>query len=66
MIERIEKEFPAAIDASLAEFLKAPIVLDSYMFEPTLKDSKWTEKDLEIYKRLGLIQGMTTIEEGRP
>lgn len=54
-IERILKEFPEVIDAELAHFLKAPILLDSYHFEPSLKDSKWTEKDLEIYKRLDQI-----------
>jgi inorganic pyrophosphatase/exopolyphosphatase len=45
-IERLLKEFPGSIDAELAHFLKAPILLDSYHFEPSLKDSKWTDKDL--------------------
>ncbi len=49
VIERLFDEFPEAIDAELAHFLKAPILLDSYYFEPTLKESKWTEKDLTIY-----------------
>lgn len=57
MIERLLKEFPSSIDAEFAHFLKAPIVLDSYNFEPSLKESKWTEKDLEIYRKLSEIQG---------
>jgi inorganic pyrophosphatase/exopolyphosphatase len=55
-------EFPDAIDAELAHFLKAPIVLDSYNFEPSLKESKWTDKDLFIYKKLSEIS--TGFEEG--
>ena len=54
-IERIMKEFPEAIDSELAHFLKSPILLDSYHFEQSLKDSKWTEKDLIIYKQLESI-----------
>lgn len=58
MIERLFQEFPEAIDAELAHFLKAPIILDSYFFEPTLKESKWTDKDMAVYKRLDeLAQG---------
>ena len=49
VIERLLSEFPGSIDAELAHFLKAPIVLDSYNFEPTLKESKWTERDLAVY-----------------
>lgn len=30
----------------------APIVLDSYYFEPNLKDSKWTDQDLAIFNYL--------------
>lgn len=50
VIERLLKEFPGSIDAELAHFLKAPIVLDSYYFEPTLKESKWTDKDMVVFK----------------
>ena len=52
MIERLIKEFPGAIDAELAHFLKAPILLDSFFFDPTLKESKWTDKDMAIFKQL--------------
>ena len=45
------------MDAELAQFLKAPIVLDSYNFDPSLKDSKWTDKDLSIYQKLMEITG---------
>ena len=65
VIERLMKEFPESIDAQLAHFLKAPIVLDSYNFDPSLKDSKWTEKDLEIYQRLESIEGSGAIEDGK-
>ena len=50
VIERLLKEFPGAIDAELAQFLKAPILLDSYYFEPSLKESKWTDKDMAVFK----------------
>lgn len=50
VIERLLKEFPGSIDAELAHFLKAPIVLDSYYFEQTLKESKWTDKDMVVFK----------------
>jgi inorganic pyrophosphatase/exopolyphosphatase len=63
VIERLFKEFPSSIDAELAHFLKAPIVLDSYNFEPTLKESKWTDKDLAVYKRLDEIS--SGLEDGR-
>ena len=55
VIEKLFAEFPDSVDAELAHFLKAPIVLDSYNFEPSLKESKWTEKDLLIYKKLDEI-----------
>lgn len=57
VIERLLNEFPDSIDAELAQFLKAPIVLDSYNFDPSLKDSKWTDKDLSIYQKLMEITG---------
>ena len=59
VVERLLKEFPEAIDADLAHFLQAPIVLDSYNFEPTLKESKWTDRDLEVYKRLAELGGQS-------
>ena len=63
MIERLLSEFPGSIDAELAHFLKAPIVLDSYNFEPTLKESKWTDKDLNVYKKLDEIS--SGLEDGK-
>ena len=39
-------------------------MLDSYNFDPSLKDSKWTEKDLEIYQKLAAIEGPEAIESG--
>jgi hypothetical protein len=29
--------------------MKAPIMLDSYYFEPSLKESKWTDKDMAVF-----------------
>jgi inorganic pyrophosphatase/exopolyphosphatase len=52
VIERLLKEYPGSIDAELAHFLKAPILLDSFNFEPSLKETKWTDKDLGVYKEL--------------
>lgn len=63
VIERLLKEFPDSIDAELAHFLKAPIVLDSYNFEPTLKESKWTDKDMAVYKRLDELS--SGLEDGK-
>lgn len=60
--DRLLKEFPGSIDPELAHFLKAPIVLDSYYFEPSLKESKWTDKDLSIFNILTEIQGSTEEE----
>lgn len=60
--ERLLKEFPSAIDPQLAHFFKAPIVLDSYFFEPSLKESKWTEKDQHVYNQLVDIQGKIYLE----
>jgi inorganic pyrophosphatase/exopolyphosphatase len=56
VIYRLLKEFPTSIDAELACFLQAPILLDSYYFDPSLKDSKWTDIDLEIFEMLSNIQ----------
>lgn len=47
--ERFIKEFPDLVDKDFAYFLAAPIVLDSYYFDITLKDSKWTAKDAEVH-----------------
>ena len=52
VIERLLKEYPGSIDAELAHFLQAPILLDSFNFEPSLKETKWTDKDLGVYKEL--------------
>ena len=57
VVERLLKEFPGSIDQELAHFLQAPIVLDSYNFDPSLKESKWTEKDLEVYQKLAALGG---------
>ena len=57
VVEKLLAEYPTAIDADLAHFLQAPIVLDSYNFEPSLKETKWTERDLAVYKRLGELGG---------
>ena len=59
VVERLLKEFPGSIDSDLAHFLQAPIVLDSYNFEPTLKESKWTDRDLEVYKKLAELGGQS-------
>lgn len=63
VIERLFNEFPNSIDSELAHFLKAPIVLDSYNFESSLKESKWTDKDLDIYKRLDVLS--SGLEDGK-
>jgi inorganic pyrophosphatase/exopolyphosphatase len=63
VIERLFSEFPGSIDAELAHFLKAPIVLDSYNFEPSLKESKWTDKDMTMYKKLDEIS--SGLEDGK-
>ena len=47
-----KQNFPSEMDKDLAYFLAAPIVLDSNFFEPLLKGSKWTEKDLEVHQWL--------------
>jgi len=57
VVEKLLAEYPSAIDAELAHFLQAPIVLDSYYFEPSLKESKWTDRDLAVYKRLEELGG---------
>jgi inorganic pyrophosphatase/exopolyphosphatase len=47
--ERLLREYPGSVDRELAHFMKAPIMLDSYYFEPSLKESKWTDKDMAVF-----------------
>lgn len=42
IIDRLISEFPDSIDENLARFMAAPIVLDSYNFDESLKGIKWT------------------------
>lgn len=36
----------------MARFLASPIVLDSNYFDQILKDSRWTDKDLQVHSYL--------------
>ena len=46
---KLINEFPDEIDKKFAEFLASPIALDSHFFDMSLKDSKWTDKDKDVY-----------------
>ena len=40
------------LDDELAQFLSAPLMLDSYNFSDNLKGSKWVEEDLQVFEGL--------------
>ncbi|CDW75375.1 UNKNOWN [Stylonychia lemnae] len=52
VIDRFMSDFLLHIDKDLAYFMLAPIVLDSFFFDENLKDSKWTQQDLDAYNYL--------------
>jgi len=52
VLEKFIHDYPDLVDKQMALFLMAPLLLDSFNFDPTLKDSKWKNEDLEIFEFL--------------